>query len=180
MNADAMLSNKQFTEARAAYAELIAKHPQAAFFETRMARAYHAEGNTAKAIEHLRSALQKEPENVEAKLLLGQTLIDAGQAEEGKQILTSVDDAKVTDPAVFFNVGIDLIKQGKHADAIPWFDRTIKLFPNDPDAYYWRGVCHMVGGNKEIARADLEKFVSIAPPDSPNLAAAKQALESMK
>ena len=63
---------------------------------TSVARAYHAEGAdrpTTKEIEHLKRYIEKDPNNVEVKLLTGAEMIQMGNPEEGKAMLASVDDA---------------------------------------------------------------------------------------
>jgi tetratricopeptide (TPR) repeat protein len=175
-----LMNAKQYAEARAIYEELTAKYPEVTQFEPLIARTYYGEGNRAKAIEHLRSASDRDPENVEVRMLLGNILVEEGQAEEGRRILESIDESKVSDPTIYLNVGIEMINEGKHADAITWFDKAIARFPNDPDAYYYRGISRLSLGDGAAARADIEKYVSIAPADAPEMEMAKKILEGIK
>jgi Tfp pilus assembly protein PilF len=178
--AAAKMNAKQFAEARAIYEALSAQHPEVKQFRPLIARTYYGEGNKAAAIEHLRKAAAEDPENLEVRVLLGTTLMEDGKTEEARQILSSVDDGKVTDPAVFLNIGIGLINDKKHAEAVPWFDKAIARFPQHPDGYYYRGISYITLGKTAEAKADLEKYVSIAPPDAPELATAKQILATIK
>jgi tetratricopeptide (TPR) repeat protein len=175
-----LMTAKRFAEARTIYAELSARYPDVTQFEPLIARTYYGEGNKDKAIEHLRSASAKDPNNVEVRLLLGNTLIETGNAAEGRQILESIDESKVTDPTVYLNVAIAMINEGKHADAVTWLDKAIARFPQQADAYYYRGISNVSLGKQPEAKADLEKFVSLAPPDAPELPTAKKILESLK
>ena len=178
--AAAMMNAKQYAEARQIYEALATQYPQVKQFRPLIARTYHAEGNKAKAIEELRKAAAADPENIEVKVLLGNTLMEDGKADEARQILESLDDSKVTDPAMFLNAGIALVNERKHAEAIPWFDKAITRFPQHPDGYYYRGIANISLGKSAEAKADLEKYVSMAPPDAPELATAKQILASIK
>ncbi|MBI2222426.1 MAG: tetratricopeptide repeat protein [Acidobacteria bacterium] len=175
-----LLNEKKFAEARAIYEGLSAKYPEVKQFQPLIARAYYGEGNKEKAIEFLRAAAESDPENIEVRLLLGNTMVETGQAEEGRKILESIDESKVTDPTFYVNAGIEMINNGKQAQAVTWFDRAIARFPDHPDAYYYRGISRVALGNAAGAKEDLEKFVSIAPPDAPELATAKKILESLK
>ena len=96
------------------------------------------------------------------------------------------------EPAIFVNVGINLMNQNKAKDALPFFEKAIARFPNDPDAYYYRGLTNVQLGsaiapdNKEegdkllaAGKADLQKFVAMAPAD-PNAEVAKKMLEQLK
>lgn len=178
--AAAMMNAKQFAAARAIYEDLSARHPEVKQFRPLIARTYYGEGNKAAAVEHLRKAAAEDPGNLEVKVLLGTTLMEDGKTEEARQILASVDDSKVTDPTVFLNIGIGLINDKKHGEAVPWFDKAIQRFPQHADGYYYRGISYITLGKTAEAKADLEKYVSTASPDAPELPIAKQILASMK
>lgn len=180
VEAAAKMDAKEYAAARAIYEELSAKHPEVRQFRPLIARTYHGEGNKAAAIEQLRKAVAEDPENLEVKVLLGTTLMEDGRNDEARQMLASVDDAKVADPAVFLNIGIGLINDKKQADAVTWFDKAIARFPQHPDGYYYRGISFISLGKTAEAKADLEKYVSIAPPDAAELATAKKILETIK
>lgn len=175
-----LMSAQKFAEARAIYEKLAADHPEVKQFKPLIARAYHGEGQKEKAIEVLREATAAEPDNIEVKVLLGTLLSEAGKADEARTILASVDDSKVTDPVLLLNLGIGMINEGKHADAIPWFTRAITRFPDHADSYYYRGLAHLGIGKTAEAKADLEKFIAIAKPDAPELENAKKILASIK
>ena len=180
IEAAAKMNAKQFSEARAIYAELSAKYPEVKQFRPLIARTYYGEGNKTAAIDELRKAAEEDPANIEVRVLLGTTLMEEGKRDEARQILSSVDESKITDPAVLLNIGIGLINDKKHAEAIPWFDKAITRFPQHPDGYYYRGISYITLGKTAEAKADLEKYVSIAPPDAPELATAKQILATIK
>lgn len=190
--ASGLVAEKKFAEAQAIYADLLAKYPQAYQLELTIARAYHTEGAYDKEIEHLKKYLEKDPTNVEIKLLTGAEMIQKGNAEEGKALLASVDDAAVKDPMIFVNVGINLMNQNKAKDAMPFFEKAIANFPQSPDAYFYRGMGgvqlgtalrpdNQAEGDKLLAagKADLAKFLQMAP-NAPEAAAATKMLEALK
>jgi len=180
VEAAGLMNTKRYAEARAIYEDLAAKYPTVPNFAPLVARAYYGEGNKAKAIEHLRLAVSADPGNVEVQLLLGNILMEEGKAEEARQILAAVDETKITSPMAYLNVGIAMINEGKHADAVGWLDKAIARFPAEPDAYYYRGISYLSLGKTPEAKADLEKFVTIAKPDAAELPLAKKLLESIK
>src|SRR5687768_14336572 len=180
VQAAAMMNAKQFAEARKVYEDLAAKYPEVKQFRPLIARTYYGEGNKKAAIEHLRKAAADDPANIEVKLLLGNTLMEEGQQEEGRQILASIDESKITDPAMLLNPGIALVNERKHEEAVKWFDKAIARFPQHADGYYYRGIAYLSLGKSAEAKADLEKFVSMAPPTAPELATAKQILATIK
>jgi tetratricopeptide (TPR) repeat protein len=175
-----LMGERRYGEARALYEALLAKYPEAYQLHPLIARTYYSEKNLDKAVEHLKLAIEKAPDNIEVKLLLGNTLVEQGKVDEGKQILGSVDPTKITDSTILINVGITLINQSKPAEALTYFDQAIARFPDQPDAYYYRGITHLQLGKAAEAKADLEKFVSIAQADAPELPMAKKILEQIK
>lgn len=180
VEAAGLMAANKFAEARALYEQLQKAHPDVKQFTPLIARAHYGEGNKEKAIELLRAATAADPENAEVKMLLGNLLMEAGKSEEARTLMGAIDEAKVTDPVVFLNMGIGLINSGKQAEAIPWFDKAIARFPEKPDAYYYRGLAQLGLGKQAEAKADLEKYVKMAPADAPELVTAKKILETIK
>jgi predicted Zn-dependent protease len=178
--AAALMTAQRFAEAREIYESLAKQYPTVTQFTPLLARAYYAEGNSAKAVELLQQAVKNDPAAIDVQVLLGTVLIEAGRLEEGQQVLSSIDASKVTDPLVFVNIAIGLINDKKQADAITWLDKAITVFPADPSAYYYRGISYLALDKKAEAKVDLQKFVSIAPADAPELATAKKILETLK
>lgn len=179
VKAAGLMNQKKFTEAREIYETLYQKYPQATQILPLVARAYYGEGQYDKAIENLRAALEKDPNSNEVKLLLGNVLLAKGSADEGRQILSTVDESKITSPDVWLNVGIALLNQNKPAEAIAYFTKAIEKFPQTGDSYYYRALAELQQGQNPAAKADLEKYIQIAP-DTPEASNAKKILEQLK
>ncbi len=175
-----LMQSQKFDEARAIYQTLLQKYPEAWQIEPMLARTYAAAGQPDEALAHLKKSLEHDPESVEVRLLTAAVLIGQGQVAEGQQYLDAIDMAKVKDPVVFVNAGITLINQGKAAQALPIFDKVVEHFPAHPDGYYYRARTYLALGRFDQANADLEKFVSMAPAGSPEVAEAKKLLEQLK
>jgi Tfp pilus assembly protein PilF len=174
-----LLKQQKYPEARAIYERILAQHPEAYQVEPYIARTYAAEHKLDPAIQHLRAALDKDPANVDVKILLASVLAEKGNAEESRGLIASIDDSKIGDPAVLLNVGIGLVNQKKPEDALTWFEKTVTRFPQYPDGYYYRGITQLQLGKTDAARADLEKFVALAP-GAPEAATAKGILDKIK
>ena len=175
-----LMDSGKFAEARAIYEPLIVKYPDAWQIEPLIARTYAGESKPDEAAAHLKSALQHDPDNVELKLLMATVLSQQGKTAEVKAVLDGIDLTKVTDPVVFLNEGINLINQGKAAEALPLFDKLVTAFPANPDGYYYRGRCDLALGKFPEAKADLQKFVSMPGADPSEVEQAKKILEQMK
>ena len=179
-HADGLLRANQFADARKIYEDLLAKYPSIHQLHRFMAAAYAGEKNYPKAVEHLKLVLEKEPENLDVKILLAELLMEQGNKAEGVALLQSIDLAQVKDPLPFINAGINLINDGKPEDAIALLTKLSETFPKQNEIYYYRGRAYLAAKKMPEAKADMEKFVAAAPPDARELADAKKILEQLK
>lgn len=174
-----LMAQQKYADARAIYEGVLAKHPEATQLEPYIARTYYAEHRIDPAIEHLRKAAAADPNNVEVKMLLATLLAEKGNADESKQLMSSIDDSKITDPTVLLNIGIGLLNQKKPEDALTWFDKVVTRFPQNADGYYYRGLTNLQLSKNDAAKADLTKFLELAP-NALEAATAKGILEKLK
>jgi len=173
------IAKNQYAEARKVYEAVLAKYPSAYRLEPYLARTYYLEKNYDEAIKHMKIAIEKDPSDLENKLRLGNIYMETGKMEEGRQLLATVDDTAVKDPGIFVNVGISLMNQNKADEALMYFEKGVKNFPNAPDCYYYRGLLRLQKGDTAGMKADFTKFLELAP-NAPEAAAAKKALEQIK
>jgi predicted Zn-dependent protease len=178
--AAALMEGQKFADARKVYEDLLAKYPDVHQLHRFIASSYIGEKNNAKAIEHLKMVLEKEPTNVEMKLITGDLMLESGDKAEGLAMLQSVDMAQVKDPSSIINGAITMINDGKTDEALALLDNVGKQFPDRADVHYYRGRAYVAAKKLPEAKAALEKFVSMAPPDARELADAKKILEQLK
>ena len=165
-------------EARKIYEDLLVKFPTVYGLHMRLAAMYAAEKNPQKGLEHIKIALEKEPENVDFKLLQAELMMEAGDKDGAKAILTSIDMTKVKDPRALINVAINDINGGKAEEAIDLLTKMMTQFPTDASLLYYRARAYIVATKLPEAKADLEKFVATAPT-APQAADAKKLLEQL-
>ncbi|HVJ27490.1 MAG TPA: tetratricopeptide repeat protein [Vicinamibacterales bacterium] len=168
----------KIAEARKVYEDLLVKYPTVYGLHMRLATMYAAEKNPQKGLEHIKIALEKEPENVEFKILQAELMMEAGDKEGAKAVLNTVDLTKVKDPRALVNSAINDINSGKAEEAIALLTKLIAQFPADSSLLYYRGRAYIVATKLPEAKADLEKFVAAAPT-SPQAADAKRLLEQL-
>jgi Flp pilus assembly protein TadD len=179
VKAGELLNQKKYPEARAVYQALLAKYPNAYRVEPYIARTYYAEKNFDEAITHLKIAVEKDPGDQENKMRLANILMEHGRLDEGRQVMATVDDTVIKDPAIYVNIGISLLNQNKGAEALPYFEKAVTRFPTDGSAYYYRALVRLQQGDTAGTKADLMKFLELSP-NAPEAAAAKKALEQLK
>jgi predicted Zn-dependent protease len=166
-------------EARKVYEDLLVKYPDIYQLEGFIARIYAAENNIPAALQHLKVNLDKEPDNVDLKLLQADLLMESGDKAAANALLDTIDITKVKDPYTFINAAILLINEKKGPEAVDLLTKLIAQFPTTNELYYYRGRAYVVAEKLDEARADLEKFVTLAPT-AKETADAKKILEQIK
>lgn len=174
-----LFQKKQYPEARKVYEDLLAKFPAVYQIHPMIARTYAAENNFAKAVEHMRIVVDKEPANADNRLFLGELLLEQGNKDEARKLIEGTDIAQSKDPYPFLNIAITLINEKKPAEALAILDKVVAKFPDQPEVYYYRGRGNLAAEKMDAAKADLEKFVSMAPMDSKEAADAKNILAQL-
>lgn len=169
----------KFAEARAICEGVLAKNDKVTQCHAFIARMYAAENNAAKGVEAAKIAVEKEPANVDNKLLLADLLMEAGQKAESKAILDAIDMTQVKDPFPFINAAITQINEGKGAEAAEGLTKLQAQFPNQAEIYYYRGRAYLAASKFDEAKADLEKFITLGKPESKEVADAKKILEQL-
>jgi tetratricopeptide (TPR) repeat protein len=169
----------KIAEARQVYEDLIKVYPDLHQLHAMMGNLYAAEGNTAKALEHLDIALAKEPTNVDWLVLKADVLMETKDQAGAEKILAGIDLTQVKEPRAFINMAINQINGGKAAEAIELLTKLHAQFPNDHSILYYRGRAYVAATKLPEAKADFEKFVAVAPADSPQVADAKKLLEQL-
>jgi tetratricopeptide (TPR) repeat protein len=173
--AAAIATSGTIPEARKIYEDLLVKYPSVYQIQGFIARTYAAETppNIPKALEHLKLNMEKEPANVELKLLHAELLMESGDKAASKAILDGIDLTQVKDPYTYINHSINLINDKKGLEAAELLTKLLAQFPTANELYYYRGRAYVSAEKLDEARADLEKFVSLAPT-------AKEAVDAKK
>jgi predicted Zn-dependent protease len=167
-------------DARKIYEDLLAKYPQIYQLEGFIARTYAAENNIPTALQHLKINIDKEPDNVELKLFQAELLMESGDNAGATAILATIDLKDVKDPYTHINQAIYLINGKKGAEAVDLLTKLIAQFPTTNELYYYRGRAYVASDKLDDAKADLEKFVKMAPPTAKEVADANKILEQIK
>jgi predicted Zn-dependent protease len=167
-------------EARKVIDDVLVKYPVAYRLNAFIATTYQQEKNFDKAIEHVQIVVDKEPADIDMKLFLAELMTAKGDKEGAQKILDGIDMTQVKDATMFINQAISAINAGRGDDAVALLDKLATQFPTRPDIIYYRARAKIIGKKMVEAKADLEKFVSMAPPDARELPDAKKLLEQLK
>jgi Flp pilus assembly protein TadD len=106
-------------------------------------------------------------------------LMESGDKAGANAILSAIDMKDAKDPYTFINQSIYLINEKKGQEAVDLLTKLMAQFPNTNELYYYRGRAYIAAEKLDEARADLEKFVALAP-NAKETADAKKILEQLK
>ncbi|MCX6538052.1 MAG: tetratricopeptide repeat protein [Acidobacteria bacterium] len=199
--AQAFFDQKKFSESRAVFQGLLAKYPTVYQLRQYIARDYHMEKNYEKAIGELQAYLKDVPADRQVKMMLATELLEAGKGDEAWAMFSTFDTTVLTDALDLETPGFALLRAKKPVEALKYFERVVVLYPDDPQAYYYRGLTYFQIGvttekpntpeakaKFEAAKADLTKFLAMVPdaekntsdPNNKNAIGAKQMLAEIK
>ncbi len=185
--------NDKLKEARAAYMEGLAKleetqttdpTAQKAIADTRLSvlttvAGIDAElGQTDQALAGLKKVLELKPDDPQVLQLIIDLLVRSNREADAKEYIARLPAGTKLDPNAYLNMGIKAFNEGEMDKAFESFDKAVKENPELADGYYYRGLVWMNRGKKAEAKADLEKFLQLAP-DHRYAADAKEFIKSL-
>ncbi len=120
----------------------------------------------AEAVEHYSAAISAQPDSALAHERLGMALTLSGRAAEGGVELRK---AIVLDPSyemkspIWKNLGHAVLLDRGPEDALPLFQKSVKLDGKNFEAINSRGVCLMQLGRFDEADTDFDLALTLAP-----------------
>lgn len=180
--AEALFKEGKNAEARTEYMKVLEAHPDLAGINRAIAFTYGREGNHPEALKYLDLALASNPDDSTLLQLAAASAIQVNDFPRAMGYLDKMDDASLSDASPLTNAAANMINKRQSASAIKLSDRAIARFPDAAVAYFYRGFARLQANQTDTAaaKADLEKFVSMAPADSPELSQAKDLLSRIK
>jgi tetratricopeptide (TPR) repeat protein len=199
--AQALFEDKKYAESRAIYENLLVRYPSVPQLRQLVARTYLMEKNYPKAIDELQTYLKSVPADNQTKLALANVLFEAGRGDDAWGMFSAFDTTVLRSAQDLEIPGFALLRTKKFAEALKYFQRVVALYPDDPQAYYYRGLTFFQIGatvdkpstpeakaNLEAAKADLTKFLAMVPdaekntsdPNYQNAGGAKKMLAEIK
>jgi tetratricopeptide (TPR) repeat protein len=178
--AEALFKDNKFAEARTEYMNVLAAHPELTAINRAIAFTYGREKNHPEALKYLDLALAANPNDATLLQLASASAMEVADYPRAMGYLAKIDEASLADPEPLVNAAANLLNRRRPADAMVVLGRVIARFPNAPDAYFYRAYASLQMERPAEAKPDLEKYLSIAPPDAANIAQAKDLLSKIK
>jgi len=165
--ADEAYKAGRWAEARAEYQKVLAQEPElAGVVEQQIGFTYIQEKDFPAAVDHLEKAVAADPANQDLRAIAAQAALEGKLLDRARGLLSGLDRTRVTQPDVFFNVGVNFLNGGDVAAAIEYFGEAIRVDPTHVDAYYRRALGYLGQGRNAEARADFQKVLELQPEGS--------------
>ncbi len=159
---------------------MLEAHPELTAINRAIAFTYGKEGKHAEALKYLDAALAGNPDDLLLLQLAAASATQVNDFPRAMGYLDKIDVTTLTDEEPLVNASINFINKQHSAEAITVLTKAITRFPDLPNAYFYRGFAKLQAHKNTEGKADLEKFVSIAPAEAPQLAQAKDLLSKIK
>lgn len=116
-------------------------------------------GNTEKAIEHYKKALETRPDYYAALLAMGEIYTNRQEWPQAAEYLKKASDARPSEVAVRYNYGAVMMNLGDTPAAYAAFEKVLELDPSRALAHYQLGMISVSEANNEQAIAHLENYL---------------------
>ena len=117
----------------------------------------------AEAAARLRDALAISPDYLPARVKLAEALLDSGKIEESRHLFAALMKDSAAEPAALFGTGRIAALEGRHDDAVRYFERAVARFPSWGAAHYSLALSLRALGRRDEAARALERHVQYGP-----------------
>jgi Flp pilus assembly protein TadD len=155
----ASTGNAELDKALAYWGDKHKKAPQDAKTAVSFARNLKAAGHKQHAFEVLQTAAMVNGDSKELASEMGRLAIEFEQIAMAEKLLAMADDPLRPDWRVISARGTVMAKQSKFAEAIPFFERAMKLAPAQPSVLNNLAMAHAANGDPVKAEEILRQAV---------------------
>lgn len=157
------MAERDYQTAHSLATKVLQENPRTgdAFFI--MALIAHQHGNITKAEDIVSRALKFDAENANYLLFQAQCLLEMNQHERAKQMVASLSQRQLASAHQNDTLGVLHTRLGQHSEALPYFNRSCQLTPDNVDFQYNRAACLQFSGKFEEAETAYETAIRLQP-----------------
>ncbi len=125
------------------------------------------DGNYEEAEEFFSTALQAKPDDIDATIYLGRTLVRLGQYQPAEALFRKILEADPTSGQAHLRLGIIQYNQGRYQEALASLHEAEKVLPNEPLVYYYQGLAYHELGEFEKSPGRFIRAMTLSPDLAP-------------
>ena len=165
-------------EAETAYKDILAKNPTIPAVHYNLGVVYTQKKDWANAEAAYTKALEVKPGYSEATSALVRVYNESGQGDKALALLSQAGNE--SDPKVQFNLGVTQLNAQRLTEAEAAFKKVETLDPTNAEVHYYLGTIALNQGKSDVAIQRLEKYLSMSPQNTQNVAKAQGLLQALK
>ena len=155
----------RYAQAAKLYEQLLKKTPDDVLAHRNLGMALLEMGQVDEAERHLINALNLQPDDAYALLLLGNIYVQLRDREDiGERLYQKAAEADPEDPYILSNIAALMAERGEVEAAREYFDRAIAADASYPNAHYGKALSYYREGDLAATIAALEAL--FAQPES--------------
>jgi tetratricopeptide (TPR) repeat protein len=164
----AFLQKRNTAQARGAFAEAVKLNPILPESRIALARIYLVEGSADLAIEQAQTAIQLNPRDVQAAVIVGDAYLLKGDIAKGKQVFEAIAQALPKEPIGPYRLGLVANAEKNDGKALAYFEEALKRKPTAIEPLAQLAALKTAQGKSNEARERVTKQIE-ATPNNPLL-----------
>lgn len=176
----ATMQSGRGAEAEAQFKAVVAELPNLAEAHYNLGYLAMQRNAPEEAATEFRKTIELQPASGEARIALARLLVAQGKGDEALALLKEKAADHAEDGRYQYALGATAFDLGKNAEAEPAFLKAAELDPTNAESLFFLGSIALGSNDVPGALKQLQKFVAVAPPTSPNLETAKALLATLK
>ncbi len=171
---------KKYEEAEAAYKALLTQRPNLPEAYQNLGYIYRQKKDYAAAEEAYKKVLELRSDSSDAMLGLSALYQEMNRPEDARAMLDKATSLNPADAGAQYRRGIYLLNANQNEEAMKAFQAAVAADPNMADAYFRLGTVLVGQGKIPEAVEQLEKYLSLNPTDTQNVATAQGLIKALK
>jgi len=114
-----------------------------------------------KAEEYYKKVLEKDPNNNDAKMLIGNCYVNRGENQKALEWYNQIAFDEIDDPIVLYNIGTNYYNLGKYEEALRYYKKAVEIQPDFLDGLYQLGLAYLTTQKYHESIAAFEKYLKL-------------------
>lgn len=149
---------KKYDEAIIEYNKILELYPDIYLINENIANCYFNKGDYQKAIDHYQKVLDKEPENANALLGIGNSYSQI-EPTKAMEYYNKIDLEEIQDPVILYNMATFYYNEKDYQKALSLYEASIKIKADLTDSLYQIGVTYIALGDNQKALQAFENYL---------------------
>jgi len=153
--------------------------PDSVVYLTNRVAALDMSGDTERLHGAIEELLLVDPSNPQVTLRLAELHIEQGRLDEALTLLSGGGVSPAAVGTLIYNAAVEMWNAGDMERTVETVDKGLELAPDMADLYRLKAMA-LIGSDQPLAIEMLDKYIAMAPADTPGIEADKQLVQMLK